>query len=167
VLQAGNRPLGRRSAGPQAADEVRLRPPKPRDYVFALALYLDGARTHLAKIGRWDRRRLTLQFRRGYRQAQARVICVEGRNIGWMQVAEFAHRLHLRQLHLIAPFRGNGIGTRLIGEVLERGAAARKPVTLDVVHGNPAKSLYVRLGFKQTGQDADKIQMIWRPPPRA
>ena len=72
----------------------------------------------------------------------------------------------LRQLHLLAPFRGNGVGTQLIGEVLKRGAALGKPVTLDVLHGNPARSLYLRLGFKQTGQDADKIQMIWRPPPR-
>jgi ribosomal protein S18 acetylase RimI-like enzyme len=166
VSQAGDRPLGRGSAKPQRADEVRLRLPKPRDYVFALALYLDGARTHLAKIGRWDRHRLTLQFRRGYKQTQARVICAKDKDIGWMQVAEFADRLHLRQLHLIAPFRGNGIGTKLIGEVLKRGAAARKPVTLDVLHGNPARSLYLRLGFKQTGRDADKIQMTWHPPPR-
>jgi ribosomal protein S18 acetylase RimI-like enzyme len=94
------------------------------------------------------------------------MICAKGKDIGWMQVAEFAGRLHLRQLHLIAASRGNGIGTRLIGEVLKRGAALRKPVTLDVLHGNHARSLYLRLGFKQTGQDADKVQMIWRPPPR-
>jgi ribosomal protein S18 acetylase RimI-like enzyme len=166
VLHAGNRPLGRQIAGPQRADEVRLRLPKPHDHVFALALYLDGAKLHLTRIGRWNRRRVVVQFRRGYRQAQARMICVKGKDIGWMQVAEFAGRLHLRQLHLIAAFRGNGIGTRLIGEVLERGAALRKPVTLDVLHGNPARSLYLRLGFKQTGQDADKVQMIWRLPPR-
>jgi ribosomal protein S18 acetylase RimI-like enzyme len=167
VLHAGNRPLGRQiAAGSRKADDVGLRLPKPHDYAFSLALYLDGAKFHLTRIGRWDRRRVTLQFRRGYKQAQARIICAEGKDIGWMQVAEFADRLHLRQLHLVALFRGNGIGTKLIGEVLDRGAASRKPVTLDVLHGNPARALYLRLGFKQIGQDADKIQMIWRPPPR-
>jgi ribosomal protein S18 acetylase RimI-like enzyme len=166
VLQAGDRPLARQMAAQPWGPDVRLRLPKPRDYSFALALYLDGAETHLTKIGRWDRRRLTAQFRRGYRSSQARILCAEGKDIGWMQVAELAGRLHLRQLHLLAPFRGNGIGTKLIREVLTRGAALRKPVTLDVLHGNPARSLYLRLGFKQTGQDADKIQMIWRPPPR-
>ena len=65
--------------------------------------------------------------------------------------------------HLIAPFRGAGIGTRLIEDLLQRAAARKKPVTLDVIHGNPARSLYLRLGFKQYGQDADKIQMIRRP----
>jgi GNAT superfamily N-acetyltransferase len=137
--------------------------PKPRDYSFALALYLDGAERHLAKIGRWNRRRVTNRFRQGYRQAQVQVICSGDRDIGWIQVAEFADRLHLRQLHLIASFRGAGIGTRLIKDLLQRAAALKKPVTLDVIHGNPAKSLYLRLGFRQCGQDADKIQMLRRP----
>jgi len=37
-------------------------------------------------------------------------------------------------------------------------------VTLDVIHGNRARALYLRLGFRQFGADADKVQMIWRPP---
>jgi ribosomal protein S18 acetylase RimI-like enzyme len=105
---------------------------------------------------------VTNRFRQGYRQSQVQVICVGERDFGWIQVAEFVDRLHLRQLHLIAPFRGAGIGTRLIEDLLRRAAAQKKPVTLDVIHGNPAKSLYLRLGFKQYGRDADKIQMIRR-----
>ena len=30
------------------------------------------------------------------------------------------------------------------------------------MHGNPARGLYVKLGFESAGQDADKEQMIWR-----
>ena len=58
VLQAGDRPLARQMAAGPGRPDVLLRLPKPRDYSFALALYLDGAETHLTKIGRWDRRRL-------------------------------------------------------------------------------------------------------------
>jgi ribosomal protein S18 acetylase RimI-like enzyme len=144
-------------------DEIRLRPAKPRDYLFALSLYLDGAKRHLSRIGRWSRPRLALKFRNGYKQAQARVISVGGKDVGWIQVAEFVGRLHLRQLHLAARVRGRGIGTRLIKDLLKRATALGKPVTLEVMHGNRAKSLYRRLGFRQTSQDADKIQMIWRP----
>jgi ribosomal protein S18 acetylase RimI-like enzyme len=163
VLQFVERAAGGQTTHqPQRADGFWLRAPKPRDYSFSLTLYLDGARRHLAKIGRWNRRRVTNRFRQGYRQAQVQVICVGDRDVGWIQVAEFVDRLHLRQLHLIAPFRGAGIGTRLIEDLLRRAAAQKKPVTLDVIHGNPAKSLYLRLGFKQCGQDADKIQMIRR-----
>jgi ribosomal protein S18 acetylase RimI-like enzyme len=164
VSQAGNRPLGRGSARPQRADEVRLRPARPPDYVFALTLYLDGAKRHLSRIGRWDRRRLTTRFRRSYKQTQVQVICVEDRRIGWMQVAELIGRLHLHQLHLSADFRRRGIGARLLKDLLCRADSIGKPVTLEVMHGNPARRLYLRLGFRQTGQDADKKQMIWRPP---
>jgi ribosomal protein S18 acetylase RimI-like enzyme len=148
---------------PQAQGAFSLRPPKPNDSVLALSLYLDGARQHLAKIGRWNRKLTVARFRSGYNPAQVKIICVGEEAVGWVQVIEFAGRLQLRQLHLIPGHRGNGIGTSLITGVLKRADASGKPVTLDVLHGNPARSLYLRLGFKQTGQDADRIQMIRRP----
>ena len=55
-----------------------------------------------------------------------------------------------------------GIGSTLIGAELKRGAESDRPVTLDVMHGNPARRLYARLGFESTGKDPDKEQMIWR-----
>jgi ribosomal protein S18 acetylase RimI-like enzyme len=148
---------------PPREAEFRLRPARPPDYFFALALYLDSAKRHLSKIGRWDRRRLTTRFRRGYKQMQVQVICVEDQRIGWMQVAEGVGRLHLHQLHLAADFRRRGIGTRLLKDLLRRADSIGKPLTLEVMHGNPAKRLYARFGFKATGRDADKAQMIWRP----
>jgi ribosomal protein S18 acetylase RimI-like enzyme len=133
------------------------------DYPFAIELYLDGARRYLSKIGRWDRRRLTVRFRRGYRVFQTRIVCMGNRRIGWVQVAEHVGRLHLRQLHLIPTHRNRGIGTSLIEDLLAHALAENKPMILDVMHGNPARNLYRRLGFRQCGRDADRIQMIWRP----
>ena len=94
-------------------------------------------RRYLSKIGRWDRRRIASRFRHGYKQAQARVICVEGKAIGWIQVAELVGRLHLRQLHLVRAHRGNGIGTRLIKDLLRRADALGKPVTLESSTATP------------------------------
>lgn len=147
-------------------EDFCLRAAKTRDFDFARRLYLDGAHRHLAKIGRWNLRRIGSKFRQGYRQHQARVISVRGKVIGWIQVAEFVGRMHLRQLHLVPGYRRRGIGTRLIKDLQQRAAALGRPVTLDVIHGNPARSLYLRLGFRQFNADADKAQMIWRPPHR-
>jgi len=149
---------------PRRGDELRLRPAKAGEYRFALSLYLDGAKRHLSKIGRWNRPRITSKFRRGYKPAPVQIICLGDRPIGWIQVADYVGHLHLRQLHLIRDFRGQGIGTRLIKDLFRRADALGKPVTLDVMHGNPARLLYLRLGFRQTSQDAYKKQMIWRPP---
>jgi ribosomal protein S18 acetylase RimI-like enzyme len=144
--------------------DFRLRPAEQDDYPFALALYLEGAKEHLTKIGRWDENRFVALFREGYKQGQTRIICVDGRVVGFIQVVDFADRLYLRQIHLIDGFRGRGIGSTLIGAELKRGAESGRPVTLDVMHGNPAKRLYVKLGFESTGKDPDKEQMIWRAP---
>ena len=144
-----------------------LRPAEQGDYPFALALYLEGAKEHLIKIGRWDENRFVTLFRDGYKQGQMRIICLGERIVGFIQVVDFADRLCLRQLHLIDGFRGRGIGSALIGAELKRAIETGRPVTLNVMHGNPAKRLYLRLGFAVTGEDPDKEQMIWRLPGKA
>jgi ribosomal protein S18 acetylase RimI-like enzyme len=153
-----------RATNDQTRSDFRQRPAEPRDYPLALALYLEGAKEHLTKIGRWDEDRFTTLFREGYKQGQTQIISVDGRVIGFIQMVDFADRLYLRQIHLIDGFRGRGIGSTLISAELKRGAESGRPVTLDVMHGNPAKRLYVKLGFESTGQDPDKEHMIWQTP---
>jgi len=142
--------------------EFSLRLARPGDYQFALNLYLDGSKELLKKIGRWDEKRVISRFKRAFKLEQARIICSGGEDVGWIQICDFARRLHLRQLHLIPRVRGRGIGTRLIDDLHARGVGLRKPVTLDVIHGNRAKELYLRLGFRPTKSDLDKTRMVWR-----
>jgi ribosomal protein S18 acetylase RimI-like enzyme len=141
-----------------------LRSAENADYSFTLALYLEGAEEHLSKIGRWDENRLVRLFQVGLKSEGMQIICADDRDIGFVQVVEFFDRLYLRQLHLIDGFRGRGIGSKLIEAQFKRAAAFGKPVTLEVLHGNSAKRLYLRLGFRVTGEDPDKEYMIWNPP---
>jgi len=144
--------------------EFSLRPAKLGDYSFALALYLDGSAGLLKEIGRWDEARIVARFERKYELGEAQIICIEGEDVGWIQVIDFVGQLYLRQLHLIARVRGRGIGTRLIEDLQARGVSVGKPVTLDVIHGNRAKELYLRLGFRPIRADRDKTRMVWRLP---
>jgi ribosomal protein S18 acetylase RimI-like enzyme len=142
----------------------RLRPAEKDDYSLMLALYLEGAEKHLSKIGRWDKERLVGLFRNGYELHQMQIICMDNRDVGFIQVIEYPDRLYLRQLHLIDGFRRRGIGSKLIEAQLKRAAILVKPMTLEVLHSNPAKQLYLRLGFRVIGQDPDKEHMVWNPP---
>jgi ribosomal protein S18 acetylase RimI-like enzyme len=145
----------------QGETKVRTRPARPEDYPFALALYLDGSRGHLERLGRWDEERVTARFEAGFNPEQGQVLSVEGEEIGWLQVSESAERFHIHQIHLHEAFRGRGIGTRLIVELLQRAARLGKPVALNVIIGNPARGLYERLGFKVTGGDDEIVSMLW------
>jgi ribosomal protein S18 acetylase RimI-like enzyme len=57
-------------------------------------------------------------------------------------------------------FQRRGIGTRLLKELIERAAQADKTVTLGVVKGNPARSLYARHGFRVAAEDQYKVYMV-------
>ena len=48
---------------------------------------------------------------------------------------------------LLAEHRGDGIGTRLLEDLLAEGDAGTKSVTIHVERMNPALRLYERLGF--------------------
>ena len=47
--------------------------------------------------------------------------------------------------------------------LLTRATATGSSVALDVIRGNPAITLYRRLGFRSVGEDQEKFQMLWRP----
>ena len=158
----------------QKADQEERKSPKPcpaayemrragrADYHFALALYVDGSAKHLQKIGRWDEARILRRFERAYDLGVSHIIGVDGREAGYLQVVEFKRQIYLRQLHLADFARNRGIGAHLIEQIKARGVELGKPVTLDVLHGNRACELYLRLGFQPIRANLDKTRMIWR-----
>jgi hypothetical protein len=84
--------------------------------------------------------------------------------IGRIVIAATADAIRLVDIALLPGWRGRGIGTGLIGDVL---AAADRPVRLVVRHGSRARALYDRLGFEMVTTDEIEARMEWtaqRPP---
>ena len=143
------------------AAHLSLRPARPNDQHFAEALYLLSSRELLAPGRRWDKARLLKRFARGYKREQVQVIRYHGDDIGWTQISETADGFHLHQIHLAERVRGRGIGTYFIIELQERARATGKPLSLNVMRGNRAITLYKRLGFRIVGKDQEKFCMRW------
>lgn len=57
-------------------------------------------------------------------------------------------------------YRGQGLGTQMIVQVLEAAQAKYAAVSLSVSRDNPALRLYERLGFEPVSGDGDSITMI-------
>jgi ribosomal protein S18 acetylase RimI-like enzyme len=150
---------------PHTTRKTSLRPARQEDYDFAAKLYLDSTRPLLAALGRWDEGRVVKRFGAAFKIDQVRVIQIDGADIGWMQVSESPDRFHLHQLHIVPQFHDQGIGTRLIGDLLDRARSRGRPVGLNVIRGNRALSLYRRLGFRIVGGDAERLHMRWEAPP--
>ncbi|MBO0764047.1 MAG: GNAT family N-acetyltransferase [Hyphomicrobiaceae bacterium] len=143
---------------------LSLRPATGDDVPFARALYLDNMREVSQRAGFvWDEARQSADFDARFLASEVNMIVLDGTDIGWMQIAEREAELFLKQFFVHPTHQRRGIGTRLLRELIERARRSQKVVTLGVVKGNPARSLYARQGFHVTGEDAYKVYMAIEP----
>jgi GNAT superfamily N-acetyltransferase len=94
-------------------------------------------------IWEWD----DSKFREFFDPNKTKVIQADGIDIGMLRVEEREDCIYLGDIQLDSAYRGQGIGTQLIETVIRSANIANKPVRLRVLKGNPAKKLYLRLGF--------------------
>ena len=146
----------------------------PEDQEFLSELFNDVRSVEFAPLGLPQAalaQLLGMQFRAqqsGYAaqfpQAVDRILWSGKTRIGRMLVNESADGIHLVDIALLAPYRGQGRGTELIQRLRARAMKTRLPLRLSVRFGNPAERLYARQGFVRTGGDGIYITMELREP---
>lgn len=71
--------------------------------------------------------------------------------------------LQVIDIALLPEWRGKGIGTKLLRDILAEADAAGVPVTIHVEQFNPARRLYERLGFVEVGAGEVYVLMERKP----
>ena len=102
-------------------------------------------------------------WREHYADASFDVILVEGEPAGRLYVHRGRSEIRIVDIALLPEQRGNGVGTRLLDELLAEGDADAKSVTIHVERMNPALRLYERLGFS-LAEDKGVYLFLERPP---
>ena len=90
-------------------------------------------------------------YRAHYTNASFDVIEAAGKAAGRLYVARWEDEIRIMDIALLPEYRGKGIGTQLLRDLLDEGARTGKRVSIHVEKDNPALSLYVRLGFVPVG----------------
>ena len=98
-----------------------------------------------------------------YEGATYDVILVDGTPAGRLYVARWPEEIRIMDIALLPAFRGQGVGTRLMRDILEEGTREGKSVTIHVEVNNPAMTLYRRLGFEQRKERHPYVLMEWSP----
>ena len=148
---------------------VTLRPATADDDDFLFELYASTRKEELDAWG-WDGKQrqafLEQQFRsqhKSYRMqfpsSYHNIIMKSRRTIGRMMIERASDGFRLIDIALLPEFRGFGIGTRLVQELIDEAVAAKAPLRLQVLKSNPARYLYERLGFVVLGDDGPYLQM--------
>lgn len=143
---------------------IDFRPAEPDDYGFAEKLYFESTRPLLHALGTWDKAAVSRRFSEAFDRYPSQVLQAGGADIGWLQVSRNETAVHVHQMHLVRRWRNRGIGAHLIGQIKARASELGLPVTLKVIRGNPAITLYKRLGFRTVAEEPELFRMRWDPP---
>ena len=141
-----------------ATDVIRLRPITEADEAFQRALYGSTRAEELAPVP-WSEEQkrafLDMQFHaqsvhyaKHYADGDFLIIEEAGRAIGRLLLHRTPEEIRVIDISLMPEHRRQGIGTRLLTDVLAEGEKTRRRVSIHVEHFNPAKRLYERLGFR-------------------
>jgi|SRR5579864_126655 len=150
-----------------------LRPASPRDQEFLFQLYASTRLPEIAALG-WNLAQqeafLRMQFNAqqswydtAYAGAEHGIVIVDAKPVGRLLVQHGAEATILVDISLIPEYRGRGLGTILMGNLLNDCRNSGLPVRLQVLKTNPAQRLYERVGFRRTSEDQLYFQMEWRP----
>lgn len=96
-----------------------------------------------------------------YPGAEHSLLLAGDRPAGRIMVERTAAVIHLVDISLLPEYRGQGSGTVLLRQLIEECKAMEGKVCLHVLSNNPARRLYIRLGFRQVGGDALYDEMEW------
>lgn len=147
----------------EASPDWRLRPATADDLDFAWRLYREAAKPLTEPVMPWCGSAQREAVARALASGGAQVIEAAAGPVGWLQVHEDAGALGLRHLYLAPDIRGRGLGSAVVAALCERAAASGKPLRLTVLAHSPARRLYTRIGFRETGTLGPKVVMEWRP----
>jgi GNAT superfamily N-acetyltransferase len=169
------------TAGPQAfslpatllARGFALRPETDADLDFLMRLYASTREEELAPLP-WTAEQkaafLAQQFeaqRRYYRATMDGcafdVIEHDGEPVGRLYLERRASQLHLVDIALLPPRRGQGVGAAIIEALQDAGRANGCGVCAFVEKFNPARRLYRRLGFTETADHGVYLEIEWWP----
>jgi GNAT superfamily N-acetyltransferase len=152
---------------------ITLRLVEPQDEPFLLEVYSSTRLDELSATG-WDEPQkqvfLNLQFtaqQQYYKDkfpgGAHRIILVDDLRAGRIYVASDDREIRILDVTLLPQYRGAGIGTSILQDVLAEAKISSRPVRIYVENFNRSLRLFQRLGFRKADETGMHYLMEWTP----
>jgi ribosomal protein S18 acetylase RimI-like enzyme len=141
------------------ARRVTLQQANAEHYDSALRLYLLGMRPYMEELNVWDEQQQRASFAAQWKQEEVRIISVDGKDAGWLQIADLPTEIRLQKFFVSPQFQRHGIGTEVLSNLLVTWRSTGKKIVLRVLKNNPARRLYERLGFSVAAEAGVILRM--------
>ncbi|MFI1720802.1 GNAT family N-acetyltransferase [Streptomyces sp. NPDC020489] len=141
----------------------KVRPATTADVEAVVELRAVVMRPDLERLGRYDEHRVRQRLRDGFEPEQTWVIEVGGAFAGCVALRPAEDAYWLEHFYLAPDLQGDGIGSAVLGLLLERCDREGLPVRLNVLQGGAARRLYERHGFTVESEDPVDVFMVREP----
>jgi ribosomal protein S18 acetylase RimI-like enzyme len=113
------------------------------------------------QIGPWDAVEESQKFAQKWDKQEFLKIFYAGELIGGIWVQSFDSHYQLREIQIHPNYQRQGIGTKLVSDLISRCKSEGKQLRLRVLKSSPARCLYERLGFEAVGENDHQICMAY------
>lgn len=145
-----------------AAFGVRYRPFEEADLPFVAALYASTRQEELSQAN-WPQEVVDAFLQQQHEAQHAHysahytgmewlIVEVGGAAIGRLYLAEWKNEVRIVDIALLPDHRRRGIGAAILRDIIAWADGLPKPVSIHVEKYNPARHLYLRLGFEPVGE---------------
>ena len=151
---------------------ITLRDVTPEDRNFLLDVYATTRADELAMVPWSEEQRLAflnsqfnaqdVYYHERFPDAQYSVILQDGDPVGRIYILREEQEIRMLDITVLPQYRGRGIGTSLVGDLLDEGKRTGKGVRIFVEQFNPSRRLFERLGFSQVREEGINLLLEWR-----
>jgi ribosomal protein S18 acetylase RimI-like enzyme len=152
---------------------LTLRPATPDDEAFLCQVYASTREEELA-LTDWDEAQkaafIQMQFsaqacfyHENYPGARFQIILADNEPAGRLYTQQQADEIRIMDIALLPRYRGQGLGSHLLGSIMAEAEQVGLPVRIHVEIFNPAMRLYHRLGFRQIADKGVYHFLEWAP----
>ncbi len=155
-------PLSDALAGAAAFRGYTLRAATADDEAFLYELHREAMRDYVEITWGWNEAWQRAHFATNYAPLRNAVIVRTANtpaDVGRISLTRHWRWIFLRDIELLAGERRRGIGTAILGAVIELAERSERHVELNVLACNPARHLYARLGFRVVRDDGARLRM--------
>ncbi len=118
-----------------------------------------------ATWGSWDEARHLRHCDECWARGSIYTVEIDGARVGMMQLFERPEAVEVGEIQIAPEFQNNGVGTQLLQDTIARAHTDGKKLVLSTgLQNHRAFKLYLRLGFRHTGQ-TDTHNLLECAPP--
>lgn len=103
------------------------------------------------------------EYESAFNPDEIQVICIDDEPVGRLRVVR-SDDLYLGGIQILPEYRGKGVGTAVLQDLINESKNTSKKIRLEVFHHNyPAIKLYEKMGFKVISENEQQKIMFYSP----